>query len=85
MLRKTVLVLTGLEALLALAFIALMLQATDPIGSSIGRGMAMLTAIPLAALVLPALALAIADRWLKFALALSLLALPLSALLWVVA
>ena len=55
---------------------------SDPLGRAIGGGMAGLTAVPLGALALPALALAAIDRWLVAALALASLAVPVSILPW---
>ncbi|HEX4893989.1 MAG TPA: hypothetical protein VFV47_11920 [Hyphomicrobiaceae bacterium] len=42
----------------------------------------MLTAIPLAILVVPAMALAIANKWLPVGAALVLLALPVTWVIW---
>jgi hypothetical protein len=81
-LRIAVFVLAGIEAVLFLAFASLMLQSSDPLGRAIGQGMATLMAIPVAALVVPALVMAAINRWLPLALGLSLLALPVAAYLW---
>ena len=56
-LRRVVLVLGLAEAAVLLFFLAVMLlgaASSDPIGQSIGMGMAQLTAIPFAVFVLPA-------------------------------
>ena len=55
---------------------------SDALGSAIGKGMAGLTAIPLLAFALPALVLAVLDRWLLTALSLASLGVPVSILLW---
>lgn len=72
-------------ALAAIAFVALMLQSSDPLGRAIGQGMVKLLAIPDCLLVLPGLALALANRFLPVALALIVLAVPVAVVLWRVA
>ncbi len=83
--RATILILGGLEALVVIMFVYFMLQSSDPIGHSIAQGMAMLLAVPFALLVVPALILAMLNRWLKLALALVVLALPIAGWLWAAA
>jgi hypothetical protein len=84
-LRATVIAIALTEALALAAFIALMLQQSDPIGRSIGQGMALLTLAPLGLLVLPGLYLGFTGRWLPAALALVVLAVPVAAGLWLMA
>ena len=62
LLRIAVIFLASIETLLAASFIALMLQSTDPLGKAIGEGMTRLLAMPLVLLVLPALALGLAEQ-----------------------
>jgi hypothetical protein len=62
--------------MVALAF------SSDPLGSAIGTGMLVLTAVPLIGLALPALVLAILDRWPLMSLTLATLVVPVSILLW---
>ena len=81
-LRTLVLVGVGIETALFLAFAGLMLQSSDPLGKAIGQGMTRLIALPYFALVMPALVMALANRWLALALALTLLAGPAAAYLW---
>jgi len=81
-LRTVVIAISAAEVLLGLAYIGLMLQATDPLGKSIAQGMAMLVAVPLLGLSAPALVLGIAGRWLCAGLALAILALPVVVVLW---
>ncbi len=87
-LRRVILVLGVIEAALLVLFLLMMLRGastSDPLGRSIGLGMAQLTAIPIVILVLPAIALGYWNRKLPFALGLVVLAAPLSALLWYLA
>ncbi|MBO0902766.1 hypothetical protein [Jiella sonneratiae] len=87
-LRRVVLVLGSIEAAFLLAFLLMMLrgaETSDPIGRSIATGMAQITAIPLAALVAPAITLGYVGRALPLALGLLVLALPISAMLWLFA
>jgi hypothetical protein len=84
-LRPACLVFAGIESgLLTLyaAIMATMALSSDALGSAIGKGMAGLTAIPLFAFALPALTLAILDRWLLTALTLASLGVLVSILLW---
>ena len=82
LLRIAVIFLASIETLLAASFIALMLQSTDPLGKAIGEGMTRLLAMPLVLLVLPALALGLANKWLPAAMAMVLVAIPIALLLW---
>lgn len=84
-LRTIVLLLGIVEAAALLAFMALLQGSTDPLGKAIGQGMTVAAAVPLLTLVLPALTLGFANRWLGWALALLILAVPVSGLLWVYA
>ena len=78
-----VVIVVGLaETLAMIAFSALMLQSTDPMGQAIGRAMVKLIAIPFCALTLPGLALGAANRWLPAALALVVLAVPVTVIVW---
>ena len=70
------------ETLAVIAFSALMLQSTDPMGQAIGQAMVKLIAIPFCALILPGLALGLANRWLPAALALVVLAVPVTLVVW---
>ena len=84
-LRRVVLVLAVAETAILLAFLLIMMSGantSDPIGRSIGLGMAQLVAIPIAALVIPAFFLGYFNRWTPVALAMLALAAPLSFLLW---
>jgi hypothetical protein len=84
-LRRVCFVLAGAETALLILFIAVMADAalsSDPLGSAIGRGMAALTAVTLVVFAMPALVLAVLDRWLLAALMLAGLAVPISILLW---
>ncbi len=81
-LRTLVFVVGGIETAVFLAFAALMLQSSDPLGKAIGQGVTMLMAIPYGALVVPALVMAVLNRWLALALAMTLLAIPVAAYLW---
>jgi hypothetical protein len=84
-LRGACFVLAAAETGLLGLFMGVMVDAAlsaDPLGSEIGRGMAALTAAPLFLFALPALTLAVLDRWLQAALALAVLAMPVSILLW---
>ena len=83
--RGGALALGAIELALGLLFIAVMLQSSDPLGAAIGRGMAMLTAVPLMLFVVPGLVLAVLDRALPLALGLEIGALPVAFLLWRVA
>jgi hypothetical protein len=74
LLRGAIAALAGIEAVLGLGFCAAMLgSSADPLGSSIATGVSILTAIPLALGVPPALFLTWRNRGLPFALALVLL------------
>ncbi len=84
-LRYACLLLAGIETGLLLLYAAMMVGvglSSDALSSAIGKGMAGLTAIPLLAFALPALVLAVLDRWLLTALALASLVVPVSILLW---
>jgi hypothetical protein len=84
-LRHACLVLAGIETVPLMLYGAIMIGmglSSDALGSAIGKGMADLTAIPLLAFALPALTLALLDRWLWTALALAVVGLPVSILLW---
>ena len=81
-LRIVVIVLGLIETVAMIAFSALMLQSSDPLGRAIGQGMAKLMAVPYCVLVLPGLALGIANRWLPAALALVVLAVPAALIAW---
>ena len=70
------------ETQAVIAFSALMLQSTDPMGQAIGQAMVKLIAIPFCALILPGLALGLANRWLPAALALVVLAVPVTLVVW---
>ena len=81
-LRIAVIVVGLGETLAVLAFSALMLQSSDPLGRAIGQGMVKLIAIPFCVLVLPGLALGLANRWLPAGLALVALAVPVTLIVW---
>jgi ABC-type proline/glycine betaine transport system permease subunit len=84
-LRYACLVLAGIETVLLTLYATIMVGmglSSDALGSAIGKGMAGLTAIPLLAFALPALVLAVLDRWLLTALSLASLGVPVSILLW---
>jgi ABC-type proline/glycine betaine transport system permease subunit len=84
-LRYACLVLAGIETVLLTLYAAIMVGmglSSDALGSEIGKGMAGLTANPLLAFALPALVLAVLDRWLLTALTLASLGVPVSILLW---
>ena len=82
MTRTIVIVLGLVETVVAIAFSAVMLQSTDPLGRAIGQGMVGLMAIPYCVLVIPGLTLALLNRWLPVAIALVVLAVPAAFLLW---
>ncbi len=81
-LRSLTLAIGVIETLALLMFAALMLQASDPLGAAIGRGVTMLLAVPYVALTVPGMALAFLGRWLPLALGLVVLAVPAAILLW---
>jgi hypothetical protein len=84
-LRRACIVLAGVETVALTGYAGIMVTlafSSDPLGSAIGRGMVVLTAVPLVALALPALVLAILDRWPLIALTLATLVVPVSILLW---
>jgi hypothetical protein len=76
-LRILVFAIAGLEALAGAAFaIVLFANTSDPLGRNIAIGVGTITAIPLVLGTLPALTLAVLDRWLPLALVLALAAVP---------
>jgi hypothetical protein len=76
-LRILVLALAGLEALAGVAFaIVLLGNSSDPLGRNIAIGVGGITGIPLVLGTLPALILAVLNRWLPLALVLALAAVP---------
>jgi hypothetical protein len=80
-LRTTVLVLAGIETVLLGALVLLFLSqagSSDPLSRAIGRAVTTLVAIPLLTCAVPALVLGVMGRWLKLALALAILAVPLT-------
>jgi hypothetical protein len=81
-LRKVVLILGVAESLVALLFVVLMLQSSDPFAKAIGQGMAQLAMIPLLVCILPGLGLGLLNRWLPAALVLLLLAVPVAYIVW---
>jgi len=80
--RLVTLVIGSVEIILFILVAHAMLQSTDPLGASIGEGMALLIGVPVAAFTLPGLLLAWMDRAPRTALALVLAALPIAAILW---
>jgi hypothetical protein len=81
-LRLAVLVLAGLEILAGIGIMGFFYKGSaDPLGRSIAYGIMALTLIPLAFCVMPALFLALIDRWLPWALLLALAAIPVWLLL----
>jgi hypothetical protein len=81
-LRSLTLAIGILETLALVMFAALMLQASDPLGAAIGRGVTMLLAVPYVLLTVPGMALAYLRRWLPAALGLVVAAVPAAILLW---
>ncbi len=81
-LRTSVIALGLVETVLVAVFVALMLQSSDPLGRAIGTGMATLVAVPYGVLVVPGLALGLANRWLPLALALTIAAIPAALIAW---
>jgi hypothetical protein len=81
-LRAVVIGLAVIEAAVIVTFAAWMHGSTDPLADAIASGMRRLALIPLLAFVLPGLALGLANRNLTLAVALLLLALPVSVLVW---
>jgi hypothetical protein len=84
-LRRACIVLAGVETVALTGYAGIMVTlafSSDPLGSAIGRGMVVLTAVPLVGLALPAPVLAILDRWQLMALTLATLVVPVSILLW---
>ena len=81
-LRVVVIVAGLLETAAVVAFAALMLQSSDPLGRAIGEAMVKLIAIPFCLMVLPGLGLGLADHWLPAAMTLLVLAVPATLLLW---
>lgn len=84
-LRIAVVAIAALEVALLGALVLLFLSqagSSDPLSRAIGVAVAGLLAVPLVVLALPALVLAVAGRWLKVALALSLLAVPATAIIY---
>ena len=87
-LRVLVIVVAALESGVLLMFVGVMVAMTlssDPLGRAIGQGVATLAAIPLIAFALPALILAVVNRWLTIALLLAALAVPVAVVLFVYA
>ena len=84
-LRALVLLLGSLETVAFVAFAGLMLRSTDPIGRSIGEGLTAMLAVPLAALVVPALWLAYRRQRVPLALALVIAAPLIAGVLWRIA
>ncbi|HYD15544.1 MAG TPA: hypothetical protein VEA77_04005 [Hyphomicrobium sp.] len=82
LLRLMTLIIGSFEIILFILFAHIMLQSTDPLGSSIGEAMTLLISAPLVALTLPGLLLAWLDRAHRTALALVLLALPVAYIVW---
>jgi hypothetical protein len=81
-LRAIVIVVGLIETVLVAVFVALMLQSSDPLGRAIGTGMATLVAVPYGVLVVPGLALGLANRWLPLALAFTVAAVPATLIAW---
>ena len=76
-LRLALLVLAGLEILAGIGIMGVFYKGSaDPLGRNIAYGIMGLTLIPLALCVLPALFLALMDRWLPWGLLLALAAIP---------
>jgi hypothetical protein len=76
-LRILVLAIAGLEALAGAALaIVLFGNSSDPLGRNIAIGVGGITGIPLVLGTLPALILAVLNRWLPLALVLALAAVP---------
>lgn len=77
-LRLALLVLAGLEILAGIGIMGAFYKGSaDPVGRNIAHGIMGLTLIPLAFCVMPALFLALLDRWLPGGLLLALAAIPL--------
>ena len=87
-LRRAVATLAAVEAILLVTYLVLMgslALSSDPIGRSTGRGMVMLTLLPLVLCTLPALILAVTGRWLVLALVLVFITPALAIYLFVTA
>lgn len=70
------------EATALVAFMALMQGSTDPLAKAIGWGMTKIAAALLVTLVVPGLALGLGNHRLGWALAILILAVPVSVFLW---
>lgn len=81
-LRIAVILLGALQSLAALSIFLLFSGSTDPLGKAIGKAVQMMVLAPFVLLIVPGLALGIIGRWLQVALALLLVAIPVTALLW---
>lgn len=84
-LRVPVILLAGAETVVLLLFIAVVAPSalsSDPLGRAIGRGVIVLTAMPLVLFALPALAMGVMNRWLPLALVLVLLAVATGVVLY---
>jgi hypothetical protein len=75
-----------IEALVAIAIFAALLlensQSSNPLGRAIGQGIAKLIAVPFITCVLPGLGLALANRFVYGALAMVILSLTVTIVLW---
>jgi hypothetical protein len=85
-LRTVVLLVGGAEAVVIVAFVGVLLWGSypwdDPLGSAIAIGASILAAAVLVLLVVPALIMALMNRWLGLASALLALAPPAAVLVW---
>ena len=79
-LRWLVLTLVALETLVAISFVGFLLWTSDPLAWTIGKGVAGLVAVPYVLFVAPALIMGLTGRWLPFALALLVIAVPAALL-----
>lgn len=82
LLRNVVVGLGIAEATALVAFMALMQGSTDPLAKAIGWGMTKIAAALLVTLVVPGLALGLGNHRLGWALAILILAVPVSVFLW---
>jgi hypothetical protein len=86
-LRRTLLGVAGLETVLFSGLVLLFISqagSSDPLSRVIGNGVATLLAIPLVVFALPALVLGVMGRWLRVALALTILAVPVTLVIYAI-
>ena len=84
MLRALTFVIGGLETIAAIGFLIILdpFAASDSLGRSIAQSLALILAVPYAALVVPALVLAARGRFLPLALTLSVAAPLVAFFVW---